>query len=63
MMRVSGNTSCSGEIEYYCRRCDLVIIYDTTMAAINEKKSEEHTTSLRRLREEMAARKPQPIAI
>ena len=56
-MRVSGNTSCSGEIEYYCRTCDLVVIYDTKRASIDEKKSVEHTESLRRLRAEMAVGK------
>jgi hypothetical protein len=54
MMRVSGNTSCSGEIEYYCRKCSLVIIFDTKMA-VDEKKSEEHTESLRKLRAELSA--------
>ncbi len=57
-MRVSGNTSCSGEIEYYCASCHLVIIYETKKASINEQKSLEHTESLRRLRAEMAAGKP-----
>jgi hypothetical protein len=56
-MRVSGNTSCSGEIEYYCRVCDLVVIYDTKRASIDEKKSTEHTESLRKLRAEMASGK------
>ena len=54
-MRVSGNTSCSGEIEYYCRACDLVVIYDTKRASIDEGKSAEHTESLRKLRTQMAA--------
>lgn len=54
-MRVSGNTSCSGEIEYYCHRCALVVIYDTKTMKIDEKKSGEHTDTLRRLRIEAAA--------
>jgi hypothetical protein len=56
-MRVSGNTSCSGEIEYYCRSCDLVVIYDTKKASIDEKKSAQHTESLRKLRAQVAAEK------
>lgn len=55
MMRVSGNTSCSGEIEYYCRSCSLVVIYDTKTMKIDEKKSSEHTETLRRLRIEAIA--------
>ena len=55
MMKVSGNTSCSGVIEYYCRACSLVIIYDTKTSKIDEAKSTEHTETLRRLRLEAAA--------
>ena len=53
-MRVSGNTSCSGEIDYYCHRCAWVVIYDTKRSAIDEKKSAEHTDNLKRLRAEAA---------
>jgi hypothetical protein len=55
MMKVSGNTSCSGVIEYYCRACSLVIIYDTKTMKIDEGKSTEHTETLRRLRLEAVA--------
>jgi hypothetical protein len=55
MMKVSGNTSCGGMIEYYCRACSLVIICDTKTMKIDEAKSTEHTDTLRRLRLETVA--------
>lgn len=51
-MRVSGSTSCGGEIQYYCQKCSFVVVFDTERMKIDEKKSLEHTESLRRLRSE-----------
>jgi hypothetical protein len=53
--RVSGDTSCSGEIEYYCRSCSLVLTYDTKTMKVDEKKSIGHAETLRRLRLEALA--------